>query len=61
METFEARLASFDTVLHPGKRRSSTAKSVKPISWPHSKPSPAEVFQEEIYWLKDVNTDGLFL
>lgn len=43
METFEARLASFDTVLNPGKRRGSSTKSVKPISWPHSSPSPAEV------------------
>lgn len=43
METFEARLASFDTVLNSGKRRGSSTKSVKPISWPHSSPSPAEV------------------
>ncbi|KAL5045323.1 hypothetical protein BDW71DRAFT_184081, partial [Aspergillus fruticulosus] len=42
METFSARLATFDLVLHPG-RRSSSAKSAKPISWPHSKPSPAEL------------------
>ncbi|KAL4743261.1 hypothetical protein BDV11DRAFT_178639 [Aspergillus similis] len=42
METFAARLATFDLVLHPD-RRSSSAKSVKPISWPHSKPSPAEL------------------
>ena len=43
METFEARLASFDTVLNPAKRRGSSAKSIKPITWPHSSPSPAEV------------------
>ncbi|RLL96784.1 hypothetical protein CFD26_105975 [Aspergillus turcosus] len=42
METFSARLASFDLVLHPERRRTSSAKSVKPISWPHSRPSPAE-------------------
>ncbi|KAL4977303.1 hypothetical protein BDW66DRAFT_38504 [Aspergillus desertorum] len=42
METFAARLATFDLVLHPD-RRSSSAKSTKPISWPHSKPSPAEL------------------
>ncbi|KAL4815632.1 hypothetical protein BDW67DRAFT_65187 [Aspergillus spinulosporus] len=42
METFAARLATFDLVLHPD-RRSSSAKNVKPISWPHSKPSPAEL------------------
>ncbi|KAF7131305.1 hypothetical protein CNMCM5793_004419 [Aspergillus hiratsukae] len=42
METFSARLASFDLVLHPERRRTSSAKTVKPISWPHSRPSPAE-------------------
>ncbi|KAL4996594.1 hypothetical protein BDV10DRAFT_108602 [Aspergillus recurvatus] len=42
METFAARLATFDFVLHPA-RRSSSAKSAKSISWPHSKPSPAEL------------------
>ncbi|KAL4970563.1 uncharacterized protein BDV14DRAFT_45313 [Aspergillus stella-maris] len=42
METFAARLATFDLVLHPD-RRSSTSKSGKPISWPHSRPSPAEL------------------
>lgn len=44
METFAARLASFDRVLYPEKRRSSSAKSAKPIAWPHSRPSPAEVW-----------------
>ncbi|GKZ16815.1 hypothetical protein AbraIFM66951_006304 [Aspergillus brasiliensis] len=43
METFAARLASFDRVLYPEKRRSSSAKSAKPIAWPHSRPSPAEL------------------
>ncbi|KAF9890334.1 hypothetical protein FE257_006000 [Aspergillus nanangensis] len=43
METFAARLASFDRVLHPEKRRSSSAKTAKPITWPHSSPSPAEL------------------
>ncbi|KAL2869367.1 uncharacterized protein BJX67DRAFT_348231 [Aspergillus lucknowensis] len=42
METFAARLATFDLVLHRD-RRSSSSKSVKPISWPHSRPSPAEL------------------
>ncbi|KAL4937252.1 hypothetical protein BDV06DRAFT_77781 [Aspergillus oleicola] len=42
METFAARLATFDLVLHPD-RRSSSSKSAKPISWPHSRPSPAEL------------------
>ncbi|PYI05548.1 hypothetical protein BO78DRAFT_398068 [Aspergillus sclerotiicarbonarius CBS 121057] len=43
METFAARLASFDRVLYPEKRRSSSAKSAKPVAWPHSRPSPAEL------------------
>ncbi|KAL4806580.1 hypothetical protein BDV18DRAFT_117858 [Aspergillus unguis] len=42
LETFAARLATFDLVLHPD-RRSSSAKSAKPISWPHISPSPAEL------------------
>ena len=44
MQTFDARLVSFDLVLHPDKRGSSANKSSKPITWPHSRPSPAEVF-----------------
>ncbi|KAL4914922.1 hypothetical protein BDW62DRAFT_189569 [Aspergillus aurantiobrunneus] len=42
METFAARLATFDLVLQPD-RRSSSLKSAKQISWPHSRPSPAEL------------------
>lgn len=43
MDTFAARLASFDVVLKPEKRRSSGVKGPRFIAWPHSKPSPAEV------------------
>ncbi|KAF4179898.1 hypothetical protein CNMCM8927_001585 [Aspergillus lentulus] len=50
METFAARLASFDLVLHPERRRTSSAKSVKPISWPHSRPSPAELAHAGFYY-----------
>ncbi|KAL2820597.1 hypothetical protein BJX63DRAFT_279025 [Aspergillus granulosus] len=42
METFAARLATFDLVLQPDKR-SSSSKSAKAISWPHISPSPAEL------------------
>ncbi|PYH92677.1 hypothetical protein BO71DRAFT_18794 [Aspergillus ellipticus CBS 707.79] len=42
METFAARLASFDRVLYPDKRRSSSAPA-NPVAWPHSRPSPAEL------------------
>lgn len=43
MDTFAARLASFDIVLKPEKRRSSGTKTPKAITWPHQRPSPAEV------------------
>ncbi|EYE99107.1 uncharacterized protein EURHEDRAFT_374182 [Aspergillus ruber CBS 135680] len=49
METLDARLASFETVL-PGRRRNSSAKSTKPISWPHSRPSPAELAHAGFYY-----------
>lgn len=50
METFAARLASFDLVLHPEKRRTSSAKAVKSIAWPHRKPSPAELAHAGFYY-----------
>ncbi|OJJ50030.1 hypothetical protein ASPZODRAFT_2117030 [Penicilliopsis zonata CBS 506.65] len=50
MDTFAARLASFDLVLQPEKRRSSSAKTVKPITWPHSNPSPAELAHAGFYY-----------
>ncbi|OJJ87571.1 uncharacterized protein ASPGLDRAFT_63729 [Aspergillus glaucus CBS 516.65] len=49
METLDARLASFETVL-PGRRRNSSAKSTKPISWPHNRPSPAELAHAGFYY-----------
>ncbi|KAL3445314.1 hypothetical protein BJX65DRAFT_147925 [Aspergillus insuetus] len=49
MELFAARLASFDTVIQPD-RRSSSSKSSKPISWPHSSPSPAELAHAGFYY-----------
>lgn len=53
MDTFAARLASFDTVLKPEKRRSSTTKGSRLIGWPHQRPSPAEVGRETILTLLD--------
>lgn len=44
MDTFAARLASFDAILKPEKRRSSTTKGSDVIAWPHQSPSPAEVY-----------------
>ena len=43
METYAARLASFD-IAHPtAKRRTSTAKGAKTVKWQHKTPSPADV------------------
>ncbi|BCR86563.1 uncharacterized protein ACHE_30550A [Aspergillus chevalieri] len=50
METLEARLASFEAVLQPGRRRNSSAKSTKPITWPHIRPSPAELAHAGFYY-----------
>ncbi|KAJ5162691.1 uncharacterized protein N7500_004521 [Penicillium coprophilum] len=50
MDTFAARLASFDIVLKPEKRRSSGAKTPKAITWPHQRPSPAELAHAGFYY-----------
>ncbi|KAJ5161727.1 hypothetical protein N7492_007119 [Penicillium capsulatum] len=50
MDTFTARLASFDTVLKPEKRRSSTTKGAKTVRWPHQRPSPAELAHAGFYY-----------
>ena len=43
METYAARLASFD-IAHPGgKKRTSNAKGAKTLKWPHKTPSVAQV------------------
>ena len=44
METYAARLASFDKAPSTGtKKRASNAKGVKVLKWPHKTPSPAQV------------------
>ncbi|KAJ5615262.1 hypothetical protein N7537_000376 [Penicillium hordei] len=50
MDTFAARLASFDIVLKPEKRRSSGTKTPKAITWPHQRPSPAELAYAGFYY-----------
>ncbi|CAG7924421.1 unnamed protein product [Penicillium olsonii] len=50
MDTFAARLASFDIVLKPDKRRSSGTKTQKAITWPHQRPSPAELAHAGFYY-----------
>ncbi|KAL9623473.1 MAG: hypothetical protein Q9160_002153 [Pyrenula sp. 1 TL-2023] len=51
METFAARLASFD-VSPPGSkgRRASNNKSSKAITWPHQSPSPSELAFAGFYY-----------
>ncbi|KAJ5624844.1 hypothetical protein N7510_001153 [Penicillium lagena] len=50
MDTFTARLASFDIVLKPEKRRSSATKGSKRIAWPHKSPSPADLAHAGFYY-----------
>jgi hypothetical protein len=54
MATFAARLASFDIAL-PIKQRVSGAKGVTAMTWPHSRPSPAEVFVVALLFHESVN------
>ncbi|PLN83781.1 hypothetical protein BDW42DRAFT_59281 [Aspergillus taichungensis] len=50
METVASRLASFDLVLQPEKRRNSSAKAAEPIAWPHRSPSPSELAHAGFYY-----------
>ncbi|KAJ6032028.1 hypothetical protein N7540_002760 [Penicillium herquei] len=50
MDTFAARLASFDAVLKPDKRRSSGVKGPRFIGWPHSNPSPEELARAGFFY-----------
>ena len=44
METYAARLASFDKAPSTGtKKRASNAKGAKALKWPHKTPSPIQV------------------
>ncbi|KAJ5359476.1 uncharacterized protein N7496_011889 [Penicillium cataractarum] len=59
MDTFAARLASFDAVLKLEKRRSSTTKGSDVIAWPHQSPSPAELAHAGFYYKPyDTNPDN---
>ncbi|KAJ5575355.1 hypothetical protein N7450_009254 [Penicillium hetheringtonii] len=50
MDTFSARLASFDIVLRPDKRRSSNSKGPNAIAWSHDSPSSAQLAQAGFYY-----------
>lgn len=43
METFEARLESFNVVHQGTKKRTSNAKSATKLKWSHKSPDPAQV------------------
>ena len=43
METFEARLESFNVVHSGTKKRTSNAKSATKLKWSHKSPGPAQV------------------
>ncbi|KAL9122852.1 MAG: hypothetical protein Q9187_000588 [Circinaria calcarea] len=43
METYAARLASFDKAHPTTKKRSSNAKGAKTLKWPHKTPTPAQL------------------
>ncbi|KAA6414789.1 MAG: hypothetical protein FRX48_01539 [Lasallia pustulata] len=50
METYAARLASFE-VAHPAtKRRTSNAKGAKTLKWPHTTPAPAHLAQAGFFY-----------
>ena len=44
METFAARLATFDSGRPAGTKRASNAKASKSAKWPHATPAPADVW-----------------
>ncbi|MCJ1483005.1 hypothetical protein MMC06_003171 [Schaereria dolodes] len=50
METYAARLASFD-VAHPAaKKRTSSTKSAKTLKWPHKTPLPVQLAKAGFYY-----------
>ena len=52
MQTFSERLASFE-VAHPAtKKRTSSAKNVKTLHWPHKAPAPAKVSTSRPEWTR---------
>ena len=49
--TYAARLASFATAITiPAKKRTSSAKGAKSITWPHKSPSPEELAVAGFYY-----------
>lgn len=43
MESYAARLASFNAAHPPSKKRASSASGGKTLKWPHKNPSPPQV------------------
>lgn len=49
LQTFDARLATFETPQQINKRRASNNRKRQPntVSWPHEKPDPEQVSETE--------------
>ncbi|KAL8688279.1 MAG: hypothetical protein Q9218_005776 [Villophora microphyllina] len=50
METFAARLESFNAAHPAGKKRTSNAKTAAKTRWPHKSPSPAELARAGFFY-----------
>ncbi|KAL9599222.1 MAG: hypothetical protein Q9219_004003 [cf. Caloplaca sp. 3 TL-2023] len=50
METFEARLQSFDIAHTTAKKRTSNAKGTAKLKWPHKSPNPTQLAQAGFYY-----------
>ncbi|KAL8677428.1 MAG: hypothetical protein Q9186_006136 [Xanthomendoza sp. 1 TL-2023] len=56
METFAARLESFNAI-HPGtKKRTSNAKGAAKLKWPHETPNPAQLAKAGFYYNPKAST-----
>lgn len=50
MESYAARLASFNVVHPPTKKRASNASSGKTLKWPHKNPSPPQLARAGFFY-----------
>ncbi|KAF6224370.1 hypothetical protein HO133_010947 [Letharia lupina] len=50
MESYAARLASFNTAHPATKKRASNASSGKTLKWPHKNPSPPQLARAGFYY-----------
>ena len=45
MDSYAARLASFNTAHPTTRKRASNAQGAKTLKWPHKQPSPPQVYR----------------